>query len=196
MILKMASKCITVFGMYLSIAVMMAVFSATAHAVDILPAMVTPEAGQQYYTRYNFKFEKEQHSTTNYWRGELVPINTKVTLVSLGSKKMVLDVDGRKVKFVNAKKHTLRGMDVIASELLSPKKISLNRISSDLRDDLETGTLRLGMSKEQVLMTRGYPPRHQTSSTKSNTWVYWSSRFVQQTLLFRKGKLIEGRGVR
>ena len=170
-------------------------FSSTIHAANILPKMITPEAGKEYYTRYNFMFEKGRHVTTNYWRGELVPVNTKVTLVSLGGKKMVLDIDGVKVSFVNARKHTQRGIETIASELLSPTKIPLEKLPGELRNDVESGVLRLGMTKEQVLMTRGYPPRHKTSSIKANTWVYWSSKFVQRSLVFTKGKLTRGRGL-
>jgi len=84
--------------------------SLTAQAA-ILPKMIEPQEGQTYYTRYNFKFEKGRHVTTNYWRGELVPFNTKVTLVSLGGKKMVLDMDGVEVTFVNAQKFTQRGIE-------------------------------------------------------------------------------------
>jgi hypothetical protein len=52
------------------------------------------------------------------------------------------------------------------------------------------------MTKEQVLMTRGYPPRHRTPSLEGNRWVYWSSRVVQLTVVFDGDVLIEGRGLR
>lgn len=169
--------------------------SSLAAQSAILPKMIEPQEGQSYYTRYNFMFEKGRHVTTNYWRGELVPFNTKVTLVSMGRKKMVLDMDGVEITFVNAQKHTKRSMETIASELLSPKKLSLKGVSSELRSDMEAGVMRLGMTKEQVLITRGYPPRHKTSSTKANTWTYWSSKFIQRSLVFQKGKLTRGRGL-
>lgn len=164
-------------------------------AADIQPAYVEVKQGKEYYTRYNFMYEKGRHVTTNYWRGELVPINTKVTLVSIGSKKMVLDIDGQEVAIVNVKKHSKKDMGEIASKLLSPKQIPISKVSSDFRDDLESGVLRIGMTKEEVLMTRGYPPAHKTPSTKSTRWTYWSSKFIQRTLVFKDGKLVEGRGI-
>jgi len=168
---------------------------SSAIAAGLQPPEITPQPDQSYFTRYNFWVEKERHITTNYSRGELIPFNTKVTLKSIGKKKMVLDVDGRKITFVNAKKHTQRDLNKIAAELLSPNKLALGKISRDRRNDMESGTMRLGMTKEQVLITRGYPPRHKTASTKSNNWVYWSSRFVQLTIVFEKGKLARGRGL-
>lgn len=103
--------------------IMLLALSGMANAKSIMPKMITPEVGQEYYTRYNFMFEKRRHVTTNYWRGELVPINTKVTLVSMSKKKMVVDIDGVPVTILNQKKHTRRGIPDIASELLSPTPI-------------------------------------------------------------------------
>lgn len=162
----------------------------------IQPEFIEPKVGDQYYTRYNFKEEKSKHNTTNYWRGNLVAINTKVTLLSIGRKKMVIETeDGRKVTFVNVKKYTKRNLNTIASELLSPKPIPLEKLSKSTKQAVEAGELTLGMSKGQVIMARGYPPRHKTPTLDQNTWTYWSSRFVQRTLKFQDGVLSEGRGL-
>jgi hypothetical protein len=170
-------------------------FSLSVEAADILPKMVKPEVGKQYYTRYNFMYERGTHLTTNYWRGTLVPINSKVKLVSIDDDEMEIEVDGETIEFDNVEKFTRRNISEIASELLSPEPIALNKVPAEFRDDLQAGNLRIGMTKEQVLMTRGYPPRHKTPSTDSNTWTYWSSRFVHLTLVFKDGKLSEGRGI-
>jgi len=170
-----------------------ALLSLTHAQATIQPQAITPEAGKEYYTRYNFWHEKKKHKTTNYSRGVLVPVNTKVTLLSIGKKKIKLEIEGQPVTLVNAKKHTQRGTDEIAAELLSLTEISLSEVNQELLDDMKNGVLRLGMTKEEVLITRGYPPRHKTPSTKANRWVYWNNRFVQHTLVFRDDKLAEGR---
>lgn len=169
-------------------------FASAVVSADILPEKITPEEGKEYYTRYNFKYEKNRHVTTNYWRGIFVPINTKVTLISLKKKKSLkLDIDGQIVTFVNARKHTQRSISEIAAELLSPTKISLKKVNPKFRDDLESGILRRGMTKEEVLITRGYPPRHRTPSTKSREWIYWDNRFLSGALVFDKdSKLLHG----
>lgn len=154
----------------------------------------TPEVGNTYFTQYNFKVEKERHITTNYWRGELIPVNTQVILESIGGDELVLNIDGRRIRFENKRKFTLRNIEVIAAELLSPNRVRIPG-NTERQGDIESGTLRLGMTKDEVLMTRGYPPRHKTASIKANRWVYWSSRFVQLTIVFRDGRLVEGRGL-
>ena len=166
----------------------------SVQAADILPEKITPEVGKEYYTRYNFMYERGTHLTTNYWRGDLVPVNSKVKLVSIDDE-MVIEVNGEEVEFDNAEKFTKRNISEIASELLSPKPIALNKVPEDFIEDVKIGNMRLGMTKEQVLMTRGYPPRHKTPSTDANRWIYWSSRFVNRTLVFKDGKLTQGRGL-
>jgi hypothetical protein len=151
--------------------------------------------GQTYFTQYNFWIEKERHLTTNYNRGELVPLNTAVTVESIGGKTMVLDIDGRKIMIENVKKFTLRDIREIADEMLGSQPVSLASFSKDRQSDIKNGILRLGMSKDQTIMTRGFPPRHKTPTTNANRWVYWTSRFVQLTLVFEDGKLARGRGL-
>lgn len=158
-------------------------------------AQAAPEVGGTYYTQYNFWAEKEKSATTNYSRGELIPFNTKVELVSIDEKKFVISADGRQLQLVNKPKYTLRGTSEIASELLKPQQVSLAGVGKDRESDMRNGILRLGMSKEQTVITRGYPPRHQTPSLEANRWTYWSSRFVKLTLVFENGKLSQGRGL-
>lgn len=165
-------------------------------AMIIAPAIATAaEVGQSYYTQYNLWVENEVHKTTNYSRGELIPVNTRVTVESMGGKNLFLDMDGRLIEVRNIPKHTQRDIKVIADELLGKSKAPVSSVKREFQGDLEAGILRLGMTKEQVIMARGYPPRHKTASTKANIWVYWSSRFVQRTLVFRDNKLVEGRGL-
>lgn len=179
------------------LSVLASLFIGTTSVViaDTLPEQVTPVEGKTYFTRYNFWVEKERHVTTNYSRGEMIPINTRATVESIGSKKMILNIDGRRITVVNVRKHTQRDTAEIASEMLSPISINMADIPESIRGDVKSGILRLGMTKEQALMTRGYPPRHKTPTIKASTWVYWSSKFVQLTIVFENGKISRGRGL-
>lgn len=152
-----------------------------------------PVVGKSYYTAYNLMFEKGRHITTNYWRGELLPINSLVKVVSISKKKMVLDYKGFEIAVVNVPKHTKKTIEEVADKLLSTSQVSLGK---RFAKDIKYGEMRLGMTKSEVIKTRGYPPAHQTYSTESDRWTYWSSRFVQMSLVFENGKLTRGRGLR
>ncbi|MEM1143291.1 MAG: hypothetical protein AAGI88_11970 [Pseudomonadota bacterium] len=153
------------------------------------------QVGATYYTQYNFWTEKGKVSTTNYSRGELIPFNTPAKLVSIDKKKFIIDVKGQQIQIINKPKFTQRSPDEIADLLLKSSQVSLSGVSSDHQADMRNGILRLGMTKDQAIVTRGYPPRHKTPSTEANRWIYWSSRFVQRTIVFANGRVSEGRGL-
>lgn len=161
-------------------------FSMTANAARI-------EVGKTYFTKYNFMFEKGRHVTTNYWRGDFMPINSQVTVVSIGKKKMVLSARGQDVTILNVAKHSKKSMLEVADLMLSDEPVL---VGGPFAKEVKFGELRIGMNKSDAIKARGYPPAHKTYSTDSDRWIYWSSRFVQQTIIFENNRLVEGRGLR
>lgn len=156
-----------------------------------------PVVGHEYYLRHCIMHEKGTHVATNYWRGELTPINTKVKLVSMGGETMVLSVDGtgETVKVKNVPSYTKCDIQAIAARMLSPQPIPIEKLGEAMASAIQHGTMKLGMTKEEVVMARGYPPAHKTPSLADDRWEYWSSRFVVQTIVFTDGVLTQGRGI-
>jgi hypothetical protein len=164
---------------------------------SIAPAKVEPVAGKDYFTRYTFREEKNEYKTTNYARGNVVPINTPVKLISMASSKMTLKrLDtGQEIKVENEDKFTKKSIPEIASILLAAEKTPIEKLPEEVASAVRKGDMRKGMTRELVLMTRGYPPAHETPSIAGDRWVYWSSRFVKQTIVFINGRLSEGRAL-
>lgn len=162
-------------------------------ALTSIANAANPEVGKSYFTKHNFMFEKANHITTNYWRGELVPINSEVQVKSIRGNKMVLTYKGQDVTIENATKYTKKSIEEVGDRLLSTTPV---KVGGKFANDIRLGEMRLGMTKDEVIMTRGYPPAHKTTSTDANLWTYWSSRFVQLSIVFENGKLVQGRGLR
>lgn len=164
---------------------------------SIAPAFVTPVVGQTYYTRFTFRDEGDKYVATNYARGTVVPINTAVTVVSMSGDKMRLKLNdsGRTITVENQKKYTLKSLPEFARLMLAKEMTPLDKLPPEVAQAVRDGELHKGMTKELALMTRGYPPAHETPSTEGNRWVYWSSRFIKVTVLFADGRLTEGRGI-
>ncbi|MGH8017068.1 MAG: hypothetical protein ACREIA_02065 [Opitutaceae bacterium] len=164
---------------------------------EVLPPTITPEVGGSYFTRYTCKFEKGEHVATNYWRGELLPINTEVELIGIKGDSFTLRISDspKTIEFENVPKYTKRDLAQLMEEFLSDEPTAIEKYGDDMARFIHTGTVRLGMTKTQVLLARGYPPAHETSTLELDAWKYWSSRFVVQTLVFDRGILIQGRGL-
>jgi hypothetical protein len=164
---------------------------------SIAPPLINPVAGQEYFLRSSLHFEDGEYVGTNYSRGVLVPINTPVKIDAIKSDSISLHrIDTNdKLTIKNVDKYTLKTMAEYARRLFSDVQSPLERLPEDLAAEIRRGEMRKGMTKEQVLMTRGYPPAHETPSIDGDRWVYWSSRFVKLTIVFSNGRLSEGRGI-
>jgi len=164
---------------------------------SIAPPFVETVAGQEYFLRSSLHFDDGEYAGTNYARGQLVPINTPVKIDTIKSNSISLHrVDtGDKLEVKNVEKYTRKSMIEVARLLFAAEQTPLDRLPTELADAIRRGELRKGMTKEQVLFTRGYPPAHETPSSESDRWVYWSSRFVKHTLVFSNNRLVDGRGI-
>lgn len=164
---------------------------------SLAPPMVQPAVGRDYFTRFTFRTEKGRHVTTNYARGDIVPINTPVKLVSMAGSKLVLKRtdNGQEIKVENEQKYSKKSIQEIAGVMLAEQKTPIEQVPEPFLSAIRNGEMRKGMTKELVLMARGYPPAHETPSTDLDRWIYWSSRFVKQTIVFSDGRLSEGRGL-
>jgi hypothetical protein len=164
---------------------------------SIAPARAEVSTGKDYFTRYTFREEKKEYKTTNYARGNIVPINTPVKLISMSGSKMTLrrlDTN-QDIKVENEDKFTKKSIPEIAALMLSTEKTPVEKLPEEVAAAVRNGDMRKGMTKELVLLARGHPPAHETPSLDNDRWVYWSSRFVKQTIVFVNGRLSEGRGL-
>jgi hypothetical protein len=164
-----------------------------------LPPTIAPEAGSEYYTRYTLRYEREAYSTTNYAKGMILPINSRVKLISLSAKSMKLVIvgTGETISVKNEKGYTGKDLIGIAALMLASEPTKIEEYPADIEKAINAGELRLGMTKQQAILTRGVPPVHKTPSTENcDSWIYWTNRFAYVTIVFRDGILVEGRGLR
>ena len=157
-----------------------------------------PVVGEQYYLRHCIMYESgKPWRTTGYWVGILVPINSKVTLTSLGSKKMQIRIEktNQVLDIENVEKHTHKDMGSIAKDMLSRQAVPVDKFDEKTAKNINNGILALGMTKEQAVMARGFPPAVNNPSLDIDTWTYNDSVFVKHTLIFQDGVLAQGRGL-
>lgn len=165
---------------------------------SIVPPTIQPEPGNVYFLRHTLSFERDTWPVTNYWRGDRMPINTRVELLKIGRKSFSIRAieSGQELEIENIEKYSQKTPDELAAQMLADQRIPIEKLGEERARDIENGMLRLGMTKEEAIMTRGYPPSHKTPSTDVDTWIYWNSRFAQQTIVFSDNLLVEGRGIR
>lgn len=153
-------------------------------AADVQPS-------QLYYTQFSLFQEKDNFRTTNYRKGTLVPINTRVSLVSINSGEAELTVvaTGRKLTIENVPKITKDDMQTAFKKIAGTTEVNLNQFTQDERTSILAGVAKKGMSKKAVLAAMGNPPQHETPSLEGDVWTYWSNRYNRFVVNFKNGKV-------
>jgi len=149
--------------------------------------------GKSYYTQFVLQYEKGHHLTTNYRRGTVLPINSKVKLLDITPKTIQFEIENgtQPLLIKNAKKHT--GDDVYQAfdKLVATEKVNLANFNSLERKHIEAGTATVGMRKKAVTVAIGYPPSTETVNLDANSWVYWSMRFNKFQVNFKNDKVTD-----
>ena len=155
-------------------------------------------SGKTYYTKTNVWYENPNKIlSTNYHRGAILPIGTKVEIHSIKGEKIQFTPDGNAQMFtiINDKKTSTISTDELFNRCFSTEEIQVGggeyQVTEAERENVKIGTIGLGMSKKAVLMAYGYPPTHKTPVLTSNIWYYWYARVSEVNVFFKDDKVFK-----
>lgn len=154
-------------------------------------------SGGKIYTAYNLWYEKpEKIYSINYKRGGMLPAGTELSSVEVGSKRakrpfvrlITAKDDAPYTIYIQKKFHPGVTVERFKERMVTNKP--LHELTEGLTEKeieaIKQGRLVVGMSKEAVLICRGYPPEHKTPSVEANQWLYWEDRFRTKAVHFDK----------
>ena len=150
---------------------------------------------KDFYTRINIWFEVPSNFlSTNFHKGVVIPIGTKVKIRSYGgiNIKFVTENDGATYTLIHARKHSNIKLKELFHRYFSEENVmaeggEFSKLTKDEQENIKEGEIAEGMSKEAVLMAYGYPPTHKTPDLTSNVWTYWKSRAEKILVHFKDG---------
>ncbi|MBF0593866.1 MAG: hypothetical protein HQL22_02735 [Candidatus Omnitrophica bacterium] len=152
--------------------------------------------GKMYYTAVNIWYEEpDKIPSTNYHKGQIIPVNTPVVIGSV-RKSCITFTDSNKVKYSIeiVSKHTPIPLEDLFRHYFSASMTDLKLFTSDERANIENGTIAVGMSKEAVVVAYGYPPAHMTPSLDRSPWKYWKDRFRNFLVYFNSDAKVSRMG--
>jgi hypothetical protein len=141
----------------------------------------------------NEKALRAQHliESTNYQRDHLIPINSEVEIVGNDGKAIFFIYDNKLIAMQNIKRYSKITTQELFERSFKPQPVDLSGYAPDERALIMKGRVVRGMSKETVLLTRGYPPAHKTPELSSDDWQYWNGRFNSRIYHFKAGKYVD-----
>lgn len=149
--------------------------------------------GKTLYTQVNMHSYKGKEVTwVNYNVDSLIPVNTAVEVIRAsgwGGLKFKL-IDSGVTLELNNSRHSGLSDEEWARKHFGEHKVNLGKFSKAERDAIDSGAVKIGMSKDAVLVSRGYPPAHKTPSLEASGWLYWDTKWNKKLVNFdSKGKV-------
>jgi hypothetical protein len=156
-------------------------------------------SGKAYYTKTNVWYENPNKIlSTNYHRGAILPIGTKVIIHSIKGEKIQFTPDGSAQMFtiINDRKTSTISTDELFNRYFSVEAVQAGagdyyQATEADRENIKKGIITLGMSRKAVLMAYGYPPTHKTPLLTSDIWHYWYARPSEVNVYFKDDKVFQ-----
>ncbi len=150
------------------------------------PEVVNQYKSKTLYTCCNIHYEKEDINDANYYVGSLLPLGSQAQVVDSGRSSIVFMADGHKLNLVQAYGTEQESLQQYIDKVLVTvdPKLRLATFSADVQSAIRESRVEQGMTREEVIMSIGYPATHRTPSTSSNEWTYWYNRFVTYKVVF------------
>jgi len=129
------------------------------------------------FTCCNLHYENDWISDANWSSLPMIPAGQPAKITDYGRYRIYVEIDGKNMRL---------GQDYGRSEPLAQTarkivvaqdpKAKVATWPAGVREAVKVGKIMVGMTKEQVIVSLGYPPVHQTPSLDSPQWKYWLTR--------------------
>ena len=128
---------------------------------------------------------------TNYQRDTLIPVNARITIVGSDSQSIFFEYDGKLIALHNTEKYTRISPYKLMQRSFGETPVDLSRFTEQEQMAIREGKVEAGLSKEAMLVARGYPPAHKTPDLGADDWQYWNGRFNSRIYHFKEGKFVD-----
>jgi hypothetical protein len=129
------------------------------------------------FTCCNLHYENDWISDANWSSLPMIPAGQPAKITDYGRYRVYVEIDGKPMRL---------GLDYGRSEPLGQfarkfvvaqdPKAKIATWPAGVREAVKLGKITPGMTKEQVIVSLGYPPAHQTPSLDSPQWKFWFTR--------------------
>jgi hypothetical protein len=123
----------------------------------------------------------------------VIAVGTPVKVLGQGRYRIKIQVEGKEQAIGNDYSRDM-SLDEFARRYVVPENPAL-KISSyprKIQDAIGSGRLAIGMTREQVIMSLGYPVSSENHDLKSKFWRYWLSTYAKFTVKFDEQGRVTG----
>ncbi len=149
------------------------------------------------YTCCNIHFESWDVSDANYHVGHVLALGTPVQVESVGHRNVWIKAGSGELRLSQDYGRDQESFRQYLDKILvaDDPTVRLASFPPDVQRAIRESRVERGMTREQVIMSLGYPPTHRTPSTAAREWTYWYGRSDSYEILFgRDGTVAQAIG--
>lgn len=139
------------------------------------------------YLCCNLRTDGSWISDINYAEAgkRIIAAGTPVRATGYGRYRVYVEIDGNKQAIGNDYSRDLN-MDSFAQRYIvaTDPKAKLAGYPEKVREAIKTARIRPGMTREQVVMSVGYPISSENPSLDAKVWRFWLSSFAEFQVIF------------
>ena len=115
---------------------------------------------------------------------KIIPVGTPLKVTGYGHYRVKVDIDGKGQAIGNDYSRDL-ALDVFAKRYVVPEDpaAKIAKYPKKIQDAIAQARLVLGMTREQVLMSVGYPVSSENHNLDDKTWRFWLFSLVDSKSL-------------
>jgi len=138
------------------------------------PGTLQQLSGQSLFTCCNLHYENRDISDANYWVGKLLPAGTPVIVGEVTEDAVAVSAGELKLKLTREYGTKEEPLDQYLAKALvkNDPRPRIAAFPKAVRRALEYGKVERGMTREQVLISLGYPATDRTPSLEDREWTY------------------------
>lgn len=166
-----------------------------AALLPLLPVTALAQATPEGYLCCNMRTDGSWISDSNYRENgkRIIPAGTPLKVTGYGRYRVHVDINGGKQSIGNDYSRDL-DPEAFARRYVVPEDPSrkLAGYSPQVREAIKSARLMPGMTRDQVLMSVGYPISSENPNLDARVWRYWLSSFSEFQVIFDgKGRVKE-----
>ena len=129
--------------------------------------------------------------SVNYKYDKLIPVNTAIKIIRLGHNSIFFKIKNNNKIFAFNRTRQSRGKSLtqLFNRSFNTNMRNLNSYNTNTKKDIFDGRISIGMTKDEVIIARGFPPETKTKSLVNNTWYYWDQKRNKVRFEFRDDNL-------
>jgi hypothetical protein len=162
---------------------------AGCHGAGVQPGKAALREG---FTCCNLHHEDDWINDGNYAELPMIPAGAPVKLFGYGGDRADVLIDGKPFRLGHDYGRAQESLQQWVAKIVvaSDPKLKIADYPAGAQEAIRLGMVMPGMTKEQVVMSLGYPLTSENASLNAPVWRYWISSFEEYQILWGKDGLV------